>query len=136
MRHAIFAISAVSTMLCLAAAAKAEMRAACPEHIPATAIKTVQAPDGWVGSTPGPIYLDAAGMMAGPPDSMLYLVPNKSTPNTQTFEFAAGDRQRWLWCTYGGAQLARRLDNTATQCVIKSRAAKAGAPMSAAVECR
>lgn len=136
MRHFIFAAIALSAMLDVAASAKAEMRAACPERISPSAIKTVRAPEGWIGSTPGPIYLDAAGMMAGPPDSMLYLVPNKSTPNTQTFEFAAGDRQRWLWCRYGGAQLARRLDSAATQCVIKSRAAKAGAPMTAVVECR
>jgi hypothetical protein len=45
------------------------MRAACPDRIPAGAIRTVQVPDGWVGSTPGPIYLDAAGTVAGPPDS-------------------------------------------------------------------
>ena len=136
MRHFFFAVIALPAVLCLATSAKAEVQAACPDRIPASAIKAVHAPDGWVGSTPGPIYLDAAGMMAGPPDSMLYLVPNKSTQNTQTFEFAAGDRQRWPWCGYGGAQLARRLDSAATRCVIKSRAAKAGAPMTAAVECR
>jgi hypothetical protein len=135
MRHAAFDIGALVTMLCLAASVKAQMRAECPQNLPARAIKTVRAPEGWVGTIPGPIYLDAAGMMAGPPDSMLYLVPDKTTANTQTFEFAAGDRQRWLWCTYGGTQLARHLDNAATQCVVTSRAAKAGAPMTAAVEC-
>lgn len=136
MHQFIFAFIGLSAILYVNASAKVGVQAACPDRIAASAIKNVQAPDGWLGSTPGPIYLDATGMMVGPPDSMLYLVPSKSTPSTQTFEFVAGDRQRWLWCGYGGAQLARRLDDAATRCVIKSRAAKAGAPMIAAVECR
>jgi hypothetical protein len=77
-------------------------------------------------------------MMAGPPDEILYLVPTRSTRNRQVFEFEPGDRQRWLWCSYGAAQLSRRLDDGATVCTVDTKWRKQGGSptMSATVTCR
>ncbi len=77
-------------------------------------------------------------MMAGPPDEILYLVPTRSTRNRQVFEFEPGDRQRWLWCSYGSAQLSRRLDDKATVCTVDTKWRKQGGSptMSATVTCR
>jgi hypothetical protein len=116
--------------------AAAEMDAVCPTSIPASAFKGTDAPDGGVASTPNPLKLSAAGMMAGAPDSMLYLVPNASTRTTQTFEFEPGDRQRWLWCAYGPAQLSKRMADTATNCVVTTREARPGSAMTAKVRCQ
>src|SRR5450830_1025473 len=108
---------------------------ACPASIPSSTFKAADAPDGWVASAPNPIKLSAAGMMAGTPESMLYLVPNATTRTTHTFEFEPGDRQRWLWCAYGPAQLSKRLPDSVTRCVITTTDAAPGIPMTARVRC-
>lgn len=119
-------------------AAGPDMRASCPETIPESSFAPARPPAGWVGSIPTPLHLNAAGMMAGPPESMTYLVPSKHTRTTQTFEFQKGDWQRWLWCSYGAAQLSRRLDDAATSCTVTSRTLKRDgiATFIASVECR
>lgn len=70
------------------------------------------------------MHLQAAGMMAGPPDTQTYLVPDKSTKQEQTFNFDRGDGQRWLWCAYGGVTLSRKLDDRATSCILTFRERK------------
>lgn len=131
-----------SVLLVLLASAQpahaGDMTATCPSSIPESSFATVNPPAGWIGSTPNRLHLSAVGMMAGPPDQILYLVPNRSTRDQQVFEFEPGYRQRWLWCSYGPAQLSRRLDDAATVCTVSTTWLKqGGAPtMSASVACR
>jgi hypothetical protein len=101
-----------------------EISAVCPAKIPATAFRADRPPEGWLGFVPSQMHLSAAGMMAGPPESMTYLVPNRQTRDTQTWLFEKGDGERWLWCAYGGTggvQLSRRLDDRATSCTVTSK---------------
>lgn len=62
----------------LPGAALASSETACPASLPAESLQ-VRAPDGWTGYSPSILRLSGAGMMAGPPQSMTYLVPDKSS---------------------------------------------------------
>ena len=75
-------------------------------------------------------------MMAGPPEAQTYLVPNKTSQNSQTFEFDKGDGQRWLWCGYSGARLARRLDDRVSSCTITLKRKMPESFLSASVACK
>jgi hypothetical protein len=99
-----------------------EQKTHCPLTLPAEAL-TVHAPPGWLGSAPSFIRLTDGGVMRGHPDGMGYLVPFRSKSakgaTTLTFVFEAGE-EKWLWCSYGSRspQLAKRLDDRATECTL------------------
>ena len=119
----------------IARASAADLVASCHTSLPAASFAPAKIPEGWAGVMRGPLHLDGAGMMAGPPSEMEYLVPDRQGRDNQVFDFQAGDRQRWLWCGYsGGAQLSRRMDDQATKCTLTTRG-KRGESMSAAVKC-
>jgi hypothetical protein len=58
----------------LPCAAIAEPKASCPLVLQQEAVD-VRAPVGWTGYSSGIMRLTGYGMMAGPPESMTYLVP-------------------------------------------------------------
>lgn len=95
----------------------ADMKAECPVGIPPTSIRPGEAVAGWV-TTPEQMHLRAAGMMMGGPETAMYVAPVSSTRAKQVFEFDKGEGERWLWCSYGGVKLARRLDDRATRCTL------------------
>ncbi len=114
----------------------ADLSAECPASIPAESFAPGRPPPGWTGVIRGPLHLNGAGMMAGPPAEYQYLVPTKEGPTQQVYEFQGGDRKRWLWCAYdGAAQLSRRLDNKATLCTITEKR-RGKQLVGAAVRCR
>jgi hypothetical protein len=67
----------IAAAMLFAPAYTAEQRTSCPLILPAAAV-TVRAPTGWTGYTPSLMRLTGFGMMAGPPESMTYLVPSGS----------------------------------------------------------
>lgn len=75
-------------------------------------------------------------MMDGAPETESYRMPDKEAKGEQTFEFAKGDGERWLWCMYGGMRLARRLDDRATTCTITTKTRKPEDNLSAVVVCK
>lgn len=114
-----------------------ELAATCPASIPSSSFVPGKTPEGWTGFVPHPLHLTGAGMMAGPPEAMEYLVPGKQGRNSQVFDFQQGDRQRWLWCAYsGGVQISRRLDDQATKCTVTTTRKKADASLAATVQCK
>jgi hypothetical protein len=114
----------------------ADMRAECPGIIPANAIRPDKPVAGWITVVPRQMHLKGAGMMAGAPDTKTYLVPDKTTKETQTFAFAKGDGERWLWCDYGAVELFRKLDDSATGCTITTKTKKPELFISALVQCK
>jgi len=109
----------VPTLLLAAAALPAV--ASCPLTLPQTTV-AVQSPAGWRGYVPGTlIRLTGFGMLAGPPESMAYLVPDAgSNKQATTWSFERGE-EKWLYCTYDGSsaiQIAKPMPPAATTCTI------------------
>lgn len=124
-----------------ALATAATTTGACPLALPPEAL-AVHAPPGWTGYTPSLMRLTGYGMMAGPPKSMAYLVPSSSrktkTGAASTWLFGTGD-EKWLYCTYGGSsviQIARRLDDTATECTLTHKETRQEGIAEIAAVCR
>lgn len=118
-------------LLALPFAVAAEPEISCPLILQNDAV-TVHAPTGWTGYNPSFVRLTGFGMMAGPPDSMTYLVPIKTDKTkgvgVQKWIFG-GDDEKWLYCTYdgGGAiQISKRMPDSATECSIIYKDAKLG----------
>lgn len=116
-------MTAAVAALGLIASAQAE---SCPLTLPADAI-TVRAPAGWTGYTPSFVRLTGYGMMAGPPESMTYLVPSGSRKlkggAATSWKFGGGD-EKWIYCTYDGSstiQISRRLDDAAKVCELSHK---------------
>jgi hypothetical protein len=110
----------------LPCAAIAEQKASCPLVLQQEAID-VHAPAGWKGYSSTIMRLTGYGMMAGPPESMTYLVPAGSKKLKRgavtTWRFGAGD-EKWMYCTYDGSaaiQISRRLDDGATVCELSNK---------------
>ncbi len=112
-----------------------DMFATCPGIIKADVLRPGTPVVGWQ-TVPSQQHLMGAGMMAGAPETETYLVPDNETKTTQTFRFAMGDGERWLWCMYGGMRLARRLDDKATICTITTKTKKPENNRSASVQCK
>lgn len=115
-----------------------DMQATCPTHLSGEAV-TVHAPQGWKGSSQTVIRLVAAGMMAGPPGSRADLVPYKQkrikNGTATTWVFDGGEK--WYACIYGSPaiQIARRMDDAATQCTVRHTTAGMPTVTSAVVVC-
>jgi hypothetical protein len=112
-----------------------DMAAECPGILTEDVLTPGRPVVGWV-TVPNQQHLLTAGMMAGAPETETYLIPEKNTKEKQTFEFAKGDGQRWLWCGYSGVTLARRLDDKATSCAITFTTKKPENNLSATVLCK
>lgn len=113
---------------------------ACPASLPAEAL-LVRAPDGWTGHSPSIMRLSGAGMMAGPPESMTYLVPDNTKRvkggTVSTWSFVE-QSERWLYCFYSGSssiQISRRLNNAGTECSIRFQDSKLGGIDAAVASC-
>ena len=133
---ALHAAMAISLLWLPARASAGEMSAACPASIPAETFAPGRPPSGWTAFVSSKLHLTGAGMRAGPPAEMEYLVPNEQGREFQAYDFQKGDRQRWLWCSYnGGMQISRRLDDGATKCTITETRRKKDLT-SAAVKCQ
>lgn len=118
-------------LLALPFAVASEPKTSCPLIMQRDAVN-VHAPAGWTGYNPSFVRLTGFGMMAGPPDSMTYLVPFKTDKTkgvgVQKWIFG-GDDEKWLYCTYdgGGAiQISKRMPDSATECSIIYTDAKLG----------
>jgi hypothetical protein len=105
----------------LAAALTAAQPAPCPMMLPNEAID-VRAPPGWTGHAPSLMRLTGYGMMAGPPESMAYLVPSGSRKlkggAATNWQFGGGG-EKWLYCTYDSSaaiQISRRVGDAAKVC--------------------
>jgi hypothetical protein len=115
----------------LAAPALAAPPVSCPLTLPQEAVE-VKAPAGWRGHSSSFVRLTGYGMMAGPPESMTYLVPHR-TRNLKngaatTWVFAPED-EKWLYCTYDGSsaiQISRRMDEASTECELSYKKSKFG----------
>ena len=75
-------------------------------------------------------------MMDGAPETESYRMPDKESKGKQTFEFAKGEGQRWLWCLYGGMRLAKRLDDNAVTCTVATKTKKPENTVMSAVTCK
>lgn len=126
----------VAVLWATAGAFAADMTAECPGIIPASTIKPDKAVAGWATVVPGQMHLRGAGMMAGAPATKTYLVPDTDAKGIQTYGFAKGDGERWVWCDYGAVELARKLDGSATSCVITTKVKKPERFVSAVVACK
>ena len=128
------------SLIFIAPTVGAMVKTACPTSLPAESL-TVRAPSGWTGYTPGSMRLTYAAMMAGPPDSMTYLVPFRQksgkVESSSTWLFPdAGEK--WLQCNYDGStaiQISKRLDDAATECTVRYAKSKFGGIASAVAEC-
>lgn len=108
----------------------------CPLTLPREVLG-VRAPQGWTGHTPSLMRLTGFGMMAGPPESMAYLVPTKRKPGASTWLFDRGE-EKWLYCTYDGSaaiQISRRLDDAATVCELSHKKDEHGSIMEMMATC-
>ncbi len=112
-----------------------DMTAQCPGVLTEDVLKPGTPVVGWQ-TVPSQQHLIGAGMMGGAPETETYLVPEKQANGKQTFEFAKGDGQRWLWCLYGGMRLAHRLDDRATSCTITTKTKKPENNLSVSVQCK
>lgn len=107
-------------LLALAPVLAGAQQATCPDVLAEGSTSIIRAPAGWTPST-GLARLSSAGMMSGPPGTLAYLVPASTVSgknqSIDTWAFRAGD-EKWLWCGYGGEslQLAKRMDDKATEC--------------------
>lgn len=113
----------------------------CPLVLPRTTVE-VNAPFGWTGYTPSIMRLTGYGMMAGPPDSMTYLVPSRSKKlkdrSASTWLFVRGE-ERWLYCTYddsSAVQISKRLADGAETCTLSHKRDRFGSIGHMAVECQ
>lgn len=116
-----------------------ELTAACPRLLDGNAL-TIRGPEGWAGHASGPMRLTSFGMMAGPPETMSYLVPSESRSTkaggSSTWEFDAA-WQKWLYCRYDGSaaiQISRQLDVRANRCTVRYTKSS-GIVSSASVTC-
>lgn len=110
----------------LAAALAAPASVSCPMTLPQATV-AVRPPAGWRGyAPPSFVRLTSFGMMAGPPETMTYLVPDSSAKRSNTWRFAAGE-EKWLYCAYDGSaaiQISKPLDRAATACTISYKETK------------
>jgi hypothetical protein len=112
----------------------------CPPMLAKAAV-AVKAPAGWQGYSSSLMRLTGFGMMAGPPESMTYLVPansKKRKDGSVTIWQFAGGGEKWLYCTYDGSaaiQISRRLDDTSTRCEVSAKTA-GGVVQAAEAVCR
>lgn len=113
----------------------------CPLVLQKEAVE-VRAPAGWAGYSPSIMRLTGYGMMAGPPQSMTYLVPGGSKKakgrSSSTWGFAGGD-EKWLYCTYdgGGAiQISKRMPDAATECELSHKKDEFGSIADMRADCR
>ena len=135
-----FATAVLMSLSSLVATA-GDLTTACPASLDRDAL-TVRGPDGWTGYAPGAMRLSGFGMMAGPPETMSYLVPSSSKTNkaggSSTWEFEP-TWQKWLYCLYDGSaaiQIARRLDDSANICTVTFSRQARGSISSASVQCK
>lgn len=113
----------------------------CPLHLEDGAIAFVKPPAGWHGMAHDRMRLSSGGVLGGPPDEGGYLVPTSRTGTKQrgttTWAFAAG-QERWLWCGYGGSgdvQIAKRLPDSAGDCIATYRMDASGSLESLSASC-
>jgi hypothetical protein len=117
------------------AAFAGDMTAECPGMVKEDVLKPGTPVAGWQ-TVPSQQHLVGAGMMGGAPETETYLVPDQQANGKQTFEFAKGDGERWLWCLYGGMRLVHRLDDKAVSCTITTKTKKPENNLSASVQCK
>lgn len=117
---------AAIVMLTLPLMAVAQQKISCPLVLPKETV-TITAPSGWRGYSSSLLRLSSFGMMAGPPESMTYLVPSGGNQGkrggTNTWTFASG-AEKWLYCAYDNSaaiQISKRLDDAATKCRLTYR---------------
>lgn len=144
LRDRVALMDRLRTLICLAAlplVAAAQQKTSCPLVLPKETV-TVNAPAGWRGYSSSIVRLTGFGMMAGPPESMTYLVPWDSKKHrqgsTSTWKFAGGD-EKWLYCTYDGSaaiQISKRLDDSATECRLSYREDRPGNIIEMEAVCR
>jgi hypothetical protein len=115
-------------------AVAADMSAQCPGILSEDVLRPGRVVPGWV-TVPNLQHLNAAGMMAGAPETESYLVPDKTAKGTQTWEFAKGG-ERWFWCGYSGVRLVRRLDDKAASCTITTKTKMPENSLAASVQCK
>jgi hypothetical protein len=112
-----------------------DMAATCPSVLKEESLRPGTGIAGWQ-TIPMQQHLVGAGMMDGAPETESYRMPDKESKGRQTFEFAKGEGQRWLWCLYGGMRLAKRLDDNAVTCTITTTTKKPENTVMSAVACK
>lgn len=115
-------------------------QATCPAALAEGATAITRAPAGWTPST-SLARISSGGMMSGPPEKIAYLVPNTTIKRHQqsvdVWSFRRGD-EKWLWCGYGAEslQLAKRMDDKATECKVTGNRDKHGHLERISVTCK
>jgi len=119
----------------------ADEKVFCPLELPKESVG-VSAPAGWRGYSSGVVRLTGFGMMAGPPESMTYLVPADSKKRrsgaTTIWRFSGGD-EKWIFCTYdrsAAIQISKRLQDSATECRLTYREDRPGNIVEMEAACR
>lgn len=98
----------------------------CPLTLP-TGLVPPRVVDGWTVAVPGAWTLDGSGMLHGPVDGEAYLVPDGSENRIDgkrelwSRKWTLGVPhafETWLYCAYGPVQLAKKIPEKATECVV------------------
>lgn len=132
---------ALVLVLVLAPAIAAAQRVSCPLVLPEGSIEVTHPPAGWLGSSPSLARLGGGGVMSGHPKQMQYLAPaaTKKVKNSRlvTWHFDTGE-EKWLWCSYGtiAVQIAKRLDDAATECTLTVKEERPGVIADMTVSCK
>ena len=97
---------------------------ACPVSVPATSISLNAVPTGWTPYIDSPLYLSAAAPIDGAPERRGQLAPSgerkRKGQTTLSYRLEGSYPDgKWLQCSYGAhgeVTLARRMDDSVSQC--------------------
>ena len=92
----------------------------CPLRVPAAAV-TMQAPEGWLASSPTDLLLSGGGIISGAPAERGVLIPEsmkKAKHGNEERYLVSGEK--WFFCNYGRTrlQLVKRMNDDAEECTI------------------
>ena len=125
----------------LPVAAAAQQKESCPLVLPKETV-AITPPAGWRGYSSSIVRLTGFGMMAGPPESMSYLVPaddkKRKNGGVNIWHFAGGD-EKWMYCTYDGSaaiQISKRMSNAAKECQLSYREERPGSIVAMEAACK
>lgn len=130
-----------ATVLALTPALASAQQESCPLILPEGSVVVARPPAGWNQGPKSQVHLTGVGMMSSPPSGMQYLVPSTDKKikggYVTTFEFGATD-EKWLWCVYGApaAQIAKRVNGTATKCELTTKQDRHGGYTEVKVACK
>jgi hypothetical protein len=123
--------------------AAAEQLMECPHQLAPESIRLADDKSGWIGFVPEPLLLTAAGFMQGQPSTRADLKPfstaRSGSGSVVKWKFEGPYPEgKWLSCEYaqGAVSLARRIDDSFTECSVTYRKTKHGTQSVQSIACR